>query len=67
MNKKYSVQVRMKNPGVTKYLMESSDHDSFMSAFYYAQKQVDRISSDYFIEIRDAESNEKMASFNERS
>ena len=66
MNKKHLVEVRCNSSGVlTRHLMEVTEHSDYMSAFYFAQKKIEVVGDEYFIEIRESESGEKVTSFNE--
>jgi len=63
---KYSVNVRMKNPGVAKYLIEARDTDDMHEAFCLAIAMVEKHEKDgYFVEVIDNNTNEKVAGFNE--
>lgn len=65
---KYSVNLRMKNPGPTKFLIESKDSEDLVGAFIVADEIIAKtpnMEKDYFVEIYDNVSKEKIASFNE--
>lgn len=61
---RYTVCVRLKNPGPAKYLMESQDADDFMDAFYGAKRAAEKADKDCFVEIVDNNSGETIATFN---
>ena len=60
---KYSVNLRMKNPGPAKYLIDSRDASDFMEAFGMATRMAAEIDKDHFVEIFDNEINERAAHF----
>jgi hypothetical protein len=62
---KYSINLRLKNPGPTQYLIDVQERDDFMEAFYAAEKAAKDADDDHFIEIVDNELNEKIVSFKE--
>ena len=61
---RYSVNVRMKNPGPAKYLIDSSETNDFMDAFYAGKRAAMEIDSDHFVEIFDNETNDVLMTFN---
>lgn len=62
---RYSVQMRMNNPGVTKFLLESVDKDDFMEAFQLANEMADKCDKDSFVEIVNADNGDKICKFQE--
>ena len=62
---KYSVNLRMKNPGPAKYLIESCEVDNITNAFYAATNMITANEGDHFVEIIDNNTNEKVAGINE--
>jgi len=62
---KYSINLRMKNPGVAKYLIKTEDTNDHMIAFYLASHMLDSSDKDHFVEIVDNDSDETIANFNE--
>ena len=62
---RYSVNLRMKNPGPAKYLIETSDVNDLTAAFYTGMHLSDKGDSDHFVEIVDNDNGGTIAIFNE--
>ncbi|CAM6003868.1 unnamed protein product [Sphagnum balticum] len=62
-NMKYSVNVRIKNPGIAKYLIDARDFDNFMDAFQSASNMAKELDNDHFVEIVDNDFNEKVVNY----
>jgi hypothetical protein len=61
---RYAINVRMKNPGPAKYLIESRDSSDYMVAHYIAQHLCAKADKDHFVEIVDDNTGEQLACFN---
>jgi hypothetical protein len=61
---KYSINLRMKNPGPAKYLLDSVEANEFMDAFHLAKNMADDANEEQFVEIFDNESKDVVATFN---
>lgn len=61
---KYSVNIRMKNPGPAKFLIASEETNDYMDAFYAAQRAADECDENHFVEIVDNEKKEVIQTFN---
>lgn len=63
---RYSVNLRMKNPGPAKYLIDARETDNMVKAFEIATAVMTNINDDeHFVEIVDMQTGESIANFNE--
>jgi len=62
---RYSVNLRMKNPGPTKYLVESAEKNDLIDAFYLGVQFAKSHKLDHYVEIVDNENGEIIAMFSE--
>lgn len=58
----YSIEVRLKNPGPAKYLIQSVQRDDLNEAFRIAGTLADVTDKDHFVQIRN-DVNEVIANF----
>ena len=62
---KYTVKLRMRNPGPAKYLIDSRDSNNMVEAFEIATAVLASVDeNEHFVEIVDNESGDTIASFN---
>lgn len=63
---RYSVNLRMKNPGPAKYLIDSRECDNMCEAFTLATAVLANVDAkEHFVEIVETATGEKIAGFNE--